>query len=81
MEREGARPEGRIVRVLERASQIVVGRYDGAIKAEHGSGRNMAPFVLTEWGQSAYDVMRRVKDLLDPHGIWAWDPRTRRPRS
>ncbi|MBP8274977.1 MAG: RNB domain-containing ribonuclease, partial [Acidobacteria bacterium] len=28
IEREGARPEGRIVRVLERASQIIVGRYD-----------------------------------------------------
>lgn len=28
VEREGARPEGRIVRVLERASQTVVGRYD-----------------------------------------------------
>jgi D-lactate dehydrogenase len=48
---------------------LVVGKYDGAIKAEHGSGRNMAPFVRDEWGEAAYAVMRRVKRLLDPDGI------------
>jgi hypothetical protein len=34
------------------------GQYDGALKAEHGTGRNMAPFVETEWGAEAYWVMR-----------------------
>jgi D-lactate dehydrogenase len=48
---------------------IVVNKYDGAIKAEHGSGRNMAPFVKTEWGERAYGVMQRVKALLDPEGL------------
>jgi D-lactate dehydrogenase len=48
---------------------IVVNKYDGAIKAEHGSGRNMAPFVRTEWGDRAYSVMERVKRMLDPDGI------------
>jgi D-lactate dehydrogenase len=48
---------------------IVVHKYDGAIKAEHGSGRNMAPFVKTEWGERAYEVMRRIKKLLDPDGL------------
>ena len=48
---------------------LVVGKYDGALKAEHGSGRNMAPFVRDEWGDRAYDVMRRIKALLDPDGI------------
>jgi D-lactate dehydrogenase len=48
---------------------LVVGKYDGAIKAEHGSGRNMAPFVRDEWGEAAYAVMRRIKRLLDPDGI------------
>jgi D-lactate dehydrogenase len=48
---------------------LVVNKYDGAIKAEHGSGRNMAPFVKTEWGERAYAVMQRVKRLLDPDGI------------
>ena len=45
--------------------ELVVGKYDGALKAEHGSGRNMAPFVRDEWGERAYGVMRRVKALLD----------------
>ena len=49
--------------------ELVVGKYDGALKAEHGSGRNMAPFVRDEWGDRAYGVMRRVKALLDPDGI------------
>ena len=31
---------------------LVVGKYDGALKAEHGSGRNMAPFVRDEWGDA-----------------------------
>jgi D-lactate dehydrogenase len=48
---------------------LVVGKYDGALKAEHGSGRNMAPFVREEFGARAHDVMRRVKELLDPDGI------------
>ena len=49
--------------------ELVVDKYDGAIKAEHGSGRNMAPFVKREWGERAYAVMERVKRLLDPEGI------------
>ena len=49
--------------------ELVVTRYDGALKAEHGTGRNMAPFVQTEWGAEAYDVMRRIKSLADPRGL------------
>jgi D-lactate dehydrogenase len=49
--------------------ELVVDKYDGAIKGEHGSGRNMAPFVKREWGERAYGVMQRVKRLLDPEGI------------
>jgi D-lactate dehydrogenase len=48
---------------------LVVNKYDGAIKAEHGSGRNMAPFVKAEWGERAYSLMERVKRMLDPDGI------------
>ena len=48
---------------------IVVHKYDGAIKAEHGVGRNMAPFVKTEWGERAYGVMQRIKVMLDPDGL------------
>jgi D-lactate dehydrogenase len=48
---------------------IVSGKYDGALKAEHGTGRNMAPFVATEWGDEAYAIMRDLKSLLDPDNM------------
>jgi D-lactate dehydrogenase len=48
---------------------LVVHKYDGALKAEHGTGRNMAPFVETEWGKEAYAVMQRLKELADPDNL------------
>jgi D-lactate dehydrogenase len=48
---------------------LVVRRYDGSLKAEHGTGRNMAPFVETEWGLEAYRIMQALKDLFDPDGL------------
>lgn len=56
-------------RFMDDVVRLVVGRYDGALKAEHGTGRNMAPFVETEWGPEAYAVMKRVKELADPAGL------------
>ena len=49
--------------------RVVTGKYDGALKAEHGSGRNMAPFVEAEWGAEAYAIMRDIKLLFDPDGL------------
>ncbi|MDR3118454.1 MAG: FAD-binding oxidoreductase [Mediterranea sp.] len=48
---------------------LVVGKYNGSLKAEHGTGRNMAPFVAYEWGEPAFDVMKAVKELFDPKNI------------
>ena len=33
--------------------ELVVDKYDGSLKAEHGTGRNMAPYVEREWGPKA----------------------------
>jgi len=44
-------------------------RLDGSLKAEHGTGRAVAPFVEAEWGSEAYAIMKAVKSLLDPLGI------------
>ena len=49
--------------------EMVVDKYDGSLKAEHGTGRNMAPFVEKEWGETAYKMMQEIKELLDPNGI------------
>jgi len=46
--------------------EMTVGKYDGALKAEHGTGRNMAPFLETEWGPVAVEIMRDLKALIDP---------------
>ena len=60
---------------------LVVGKHDGSLKAEHGTGRNMAPFVASEWGEKATAMMWRIKQLADPHGILAPDViLTRNPR-
>ena len=48
---------------------LVVGKYDGSLKAEHGTGRNMAPFVEMEWGAQAAALMRRIKQLFDPQNL------------
>ncbi len=48
---------------------LVADKYHGSLKAEHGTGRNMAPFVRREWGDAAYRLMQDVKALFDPDGI------------
>ncbi|MGB3597302.1 MAG: FAD-binding and (Fe-S)-binding domain-containing protein [Pseudomonas neustonica] len=50
-------------------AQLVAVEFGGSLKAEHGTGRNMAPFVEMEWGSDAYQLMWRIKRLLDPQGI------------
>jgi D-lactate dehydrogenase len=59
----------RYARFIDDIVDLVVRRYDGALKAEHGTGRNMAPFVETEWGGEALAIMRRLKKLADPRGL------------
>ena len=41
----------------------------GSLKAEHGTGRVMAPFVRRQYGDELYDVMRTIKRLFDPAGM------------
>jgi D-lactate dehydrogenase len=49
--------------------ELILGKYDGSLKAEHGTGLNMAPFLEREWGREAVELMWRVKQLADPDGI------------
>ena len=48
---------------------LIVGKYDGSLKAEHGTGVNMAPYLEREWGAKATEMMWRVKRLADPLGV------------
>jgi D-lactate dehydrogenase len=54
---------------MEDVTQLVAVEFGGSLKAEHGTGRNMAPFVELEWGRDAYQLMWQLKRLLDPNGI------------
>ncbi|AUA31744.1 FAD-binding oxidoreductase [Pseudomonas sp. SGAir0191] len=54
---------------MDDVAQLVAVEFGGSLKAEHGTGRNMAPFVALEWGHDAYQLMWQLKRLLDPNGI------------
>ncbi|MBE0491837.1 MAG: FAD-binding oxidoreductase [Sulfurospirillum sp.] len=54
--------------MAEIASQVAT-KYKGSLKAEHGTGRNMAPFVALEWGEDAYELMKEIKHIFDPRGL------------
>jgi D-lactate dehydrogenase len=54
---------------MEDVVDLVVRKYNGSLKAEHGTGLNMAPFVESEWGAKATSMMWRIKELADPKGI------------
>jgi D-lactate dehydrogenase len=55
--------------LISEVSDLVVNKYDGSLKAEHGTGRNMAPFVEMEWGSNAYNIMKEIKRIFDPLNI------------
>ena len=55
--------------MMRAVARLVVEEYDGSLKAEHGTGRNMAPFVKYEWRDKAYEVMKELKAIFDPEGL------------
>lgn len=55
--------------MINEVSDLVVKKYDGSLKAEHGTGRNMAPFVEFEWGGKAFEVMKQIKKIFDPDNL------------
>ena len=59
---------GRYSDFTEEMVDLVLG-HDGSLKAEHGTGRVMAPYVRRQFGDELYEVMRELKQLFDPHGI------------
>ena len=59
----------RYAEMMRDVAKLVVEGYDGSLKAEHGTGRNMAPFVKYEWGAKAYEAMKELKAIFDPNGL------------
>lgn len=54
--------------LVKEMSERVSG-FGGSLKAEHGTGRMVAPFVEMEWGRKAYEINRRIKAIFDPERI------------
>jgi D-lactate dehydrogenase len=66
-----AKPEDleRYEAFMAKLVELIVDKYDGSLKAEHGTGINMAPYVEREWGEKATELMWQVKQLADPDGV------------
>ncbi|WP_457099743.1 FAD-binding and (Fe-S)-binding domain-containing protein [Microbacterium sp. P5_E9] len=65
---EGDASMGRFTGFTEQLVDLVLAA-GGNLKAEHGTGRVMAPFVRRQYGDELYEVMRELKRLCDPAGI------------
>ena len=50
-------------------ADLIINRYQGSLKAEHGTGRQIAPYVADEWGSDGYAIMQSLKELIDPDNI------------
>ncbi|MDQ4123893.1 MAG: FAD-binding oxidoreductase [Acidobacteriota bacterium] len=48
---------------------LVLNKYDGSLKGEHSSGRAVSAFIEKEWGADAYQIMRKLKNLIDPQNL------------
>lgn len=55
----------RYERFTEDMVDVILG-YNGSLKAEHGTGRIMAPYIERQFGTELYQIMREIKDLADP---------------
>lgn len=54
---------------MDDVATLITERFGGTLKAEHGTGRNMAPYLYAQWGGDGLAVMQRIKALVDPQGI------------
>jgi D-lactate dehydrogenase len=54
---------------MDDLAKLVIDKYNGSLKAEHGTGRNISAFVEKEWGGLAYQIMKLIKNSADPYSI------------
>ncbi|MGW0734820.1 FAD-binding and (Fe-S)-binding domain-containing protein [Streptomyces sp. NPDC002851] len=70
---DAGKPEdvARYAAFMDEFCRLTVERFDGSLKAEHATGRNIAPFLELEWGPRATALMWRIKQVIDPDGVLA----------
>ena len=54
---------------MDDVTKSVAVTYQGSLKAEHGTGRNMASFIELEWGKTAHKTMKDIKKIFDKKEI------------
>eukprot|EP01025_Chloroclados_australasicus_P005935 TRINITY_DN1193_c0_g1_i3.p1 TRINITY_DN1193_c0_g1~~TRINITY_DN1193_c0_g1_i3.p1 ORF type:complete len:1087 (-),score=151.26 TRINITY_DN1193_c0_g1_i3:409-3669(-) len=59
----------RFEKLMDELCYIVATKHSGSLKGEHGTGRNIAPFVEMEWGTKAYEIMWELKNIFDPEFV------------
>jgi D-lactate dehydrogenase len=65
---DDARSRDRYAAFTDDMVDLVLG-HGGTLKAEHGTGRIMAPYVRRQFGDALYEVMVDLKRLLDPQTL------------
>ncbi len=54
---------------MKRAASEAIVATDGTITHHHAVGRDHAPYMEAEVGETGIEVLRAVKEQLDPAGI------------
>lgn len=54
---------------MDDLADLIINKHNGSLKAEHGTGRNIAPYVSMEWGEKLYEIMCTLKSAIDPNNI------------
>jgi FAD/FMN-containing dehydrogenase len=60
--------KNRVLRIAGQCFDKVL-LYNGTLTAEHGSGRNRAPYLADEWGKNIYGYFKNLKELFDPDNL------------
>ncbi|MDO5067673.1 MAG: FAD-binding oxidoreductase [Propionibacteriaceae bacterium] len=56
-------------RRYRRAVVALIREHGGSLSARHGTGRAMSPFLLDQFGDELFEVMREIKHTFDPSMI------------
>ena len=58
----------KVFKVIDDYYTLVIG-LGGSTSGEHSDGRLRAPYLKQLYGDTAYALFQKVKDIFDPHGI------------
>ena len=59
-----------LFREISKQSAVLVKKYGGSLSGEHGDGRVRAEFIPLVLGEKNYELLKRVKHVWDPKGIF-----------